>query len=70
MYDIIEKTTLKQLLQGSPKKMGWRESMNQAFNSIKKGLEQAIQHAAGKGRVARVHRPVPVSVRNKSENGV
>jgi putative transcriptional regulator len=36
--------------------------MNEAFDSIKKGLEQAIQHASGKGRVARVHRPVPVSV--------
>ena len=37
--------------------------MSEAFESIKSGLNQAIKHASGKGRVARIHRPVPVSVK-------
>ena len=41
--------------------------MNAEFNSIKKGLNQAIKHASGKGRAARIHRPAPVSVKKVRE---
>lgn len=37
--------------------------MNKAFNSIKKGLEEAISHAEGKSPDTVVHRPRPVDVK-------
>jgi len=37
--------------------------MSEAFNSIKTALKEATKHAAGKGRVAKVHRPAPVNVK-------
>lgn len=37
--------------------------MSDAFKSIKTGLEQAIKHASRKGRVAKIHRPRPVNVK-------
>jgi putative transcriptional regulator len=37
--------------------------MSEAFKSIKKGLDQAIKHAAGKGK-AIIHRPKPVNVKD------
>ncbi len=37
--------------------------MSEAFDSIKKGLDQAIKHASGKGRVARIHRLKPVNIK-------
>ncbi len=37
--------------------------MSEEFNSIKRGLTQAIKHASGKGRVARMHRLKPVNIK-------
>ena len=37
--------------------------MNRAFDSIQKGLRQAIAHADGDSRGVRVHRPQPVNVK-------
>jgi putative transcriptional regulator len=36
--------------------------MNKAFDSIKKGLDQAIEHASGKGHI-RLHRPKLINVK-------
>lgn len=41
---------------------------SEAFSSIKKGLNQAIKHASGKGRIARIHRPKPVNVKKVRES--
>ena len=37
--------------------------MSTAFDSIKRGLQEAIAHAEGHGRGGRVHRPRPVDVK-------
>lgn len=37
--------------------------MSKAFASIKRGLDEAIAHAAGKASGIRVHRPRPVDVK-------
>jgi putative transcriptional regulator len=38
--------------------------MNQKeFESIKKGLKEAVKHAKGKGRIARIHKPKPINVK-------
>lgn len=37
--------------------------MGKAFESIKRGLEEAIEHAQGKRRKGRVHEPRAVDVR-------
>ena len=37
--------------------------MNEAFDSIRRGLRQAIAHQGGRGRAVKVHRPRPVDVR-------
>lgn len=37
--------------------------MKNAFESIRRGLEEAIAHAQGKGEGVRVHRPRPVDVK-------
>ncbi len=37
--------------------------MNEAFDSIRRGLRQAIAHQSGKGRAVKVPRPRPVDVR-------
>ena len=37
--------------------------MNTAFESIKRGLKEAIEHADGRRPETRVHRPRPVDVR-------
>ena len=37
--------------------------MTQVFESIKKGLEQAVRHSEGKGRVARIYQPKPIDVK-------
>ena len=37
--------------------------MNTAFNSIKRGLQEAIDHAQGGAPQTRVHRPRPVDVK-------
>lgn len=37
--------------------------MSEAFDDIKKGLDQAIKHASGKGRAAKIHKPKAVNVR-------
>lgn len=39
------------------------KSINPAFASIKAGLREAIKHTAGKGRVAKLHKPKPVNVK-------
>ncbi len=38
--------------------------MSNAFESIKTGMKQAIKHAAGKGKIARMHRPNPINVKH------
>lgn len=37
--------------------------MSKAFNSIKKGLQEAIAHAEGDAPGTRIHRPRPVDVK-------
>lgn len=37
--------------------------MSTAFDSIKKGLQEAITHAGGDGTGVRMHRPRPVDVK-------
>lgn len=37
--------------------------MKRAFENIKSGLEEALKHAEGKGRVARMHKPKPIDVK-------
>jgi len=37
--------------------------MSTAFDSIKRGLQEAIAHAEGHGQGVRVHRPRPVDVK-------
>ena len=37
--------------------------MNAEFNSIKKGLKEALKHAAGKGDIAKLHKPKPINVK-------
>lgn len=37
--------------------------MSKAFDSIKRGLEEAIAHADGRARGVRVYRPRPVDVK-------
>lgn len=37
--------------------------MKRAFQSIRRGLEEAVAHAQGKGEGVRVHRPRPVDVK-------
>ena len=37
--------------------------MSKAFNSIKKGLEQAIEHASGRNHSTRIHRLKLVNVK-------
>lgn len=37
--------------------------MNDAFNSIKKGLEEAIRHAEGHAPDTLIHRPRPIDVK-------
>ena len=37
--------------------------MNHAYESIKRGLQEAIAHAQGKSEGVRVHRPRPVDVK-------
>ena len=37
--------------------------MSTAFDSIKRGLQQAIEHAEGRAPKTRVHRPRPVDVK-------
>ncbi len=37
--------------------------MSKAFNSIKKGLQEAIAHAEGNAPGTRIHRPRPVDVK-------
>ena len=41
--------------------------MSTEFKSVKDGLNQAIKHASHKGRVARIHRPAPVSVKKSGK---
>ncbi len=36
--------------------------MSTVFNSIKNGLEEAIQHASGKDGIVKIHKPIPVDV--------
>lgn len=38
--------------------------MSDVFNSIKNGLNEAIQHASGEKKIARIHKPKPVNVKN------
>ena len=40
---------------------------NEPFKIIKKGLEDAIKHAKGKGRVTRMHKPKPIDVKTVRE---
>ena len=37
--------------------------MSTAFNSIKRGLLEAIEHAEGRAPQARIHRPRPIDVK-------
>lgn len=37
--------------------------MSAVFESIKRGLEEAIEHASGKSKNIRLHRPKPVDVK-------
>ena len=37
--------------------------MSTAFDSIKRGLLEAIEHAEGRAPEARIHRPRPVDVK-------
>ena len=40
-----------------------KANMSIAFNSIKRGLVEAIEHAKGRAPKTRIHRPRPVDVR-------
>lgn len=37
------------------------------FKSIKKGLEEAVDHALGKGKIAKLHVPKNVDVKSREK---
>ena len=41
--------------------------MSKEFESIKKGLEETLRHVKSQGRVARIHKPKPVNVKQVRE---
>lgn len=42
---------------------GWRTEMSDVFESIKRGLAEAIEHASGKNKHIKIHKPASVDVK-------